>query len=69
MTKPDIPTEPTTRCVHVFHHQETRRWTDYSGNYNTGFYRVDRYYCEKCLHVEEKTQTAHTRDTPDWYRE
>ena len=58
----------TIECEHVFRHLETVRWTNDSGNYNTGFFRVDRFYCEKCLFGREVSKSACQRDTPDWYR-
>jgi hypothetical protein len=56
-------------CDHKFVHLDTTRWTDMSGTYAIGFFKVDRFFCEKCLEQKEVKKEAWQRDTPDWYRE
>ena len=55
-------------CDHKYVHLDTARFADNSGTYNTKFVRIDRFFCEKCLHETEKVKTDYSRETPDWYR-
>jgi hypothetical protein len=57
-----------TPCKHNFVFLRTSKWTDYSGNYNTGYFRIDYYYCNHCLEYKEVKRSDYCRDTPDWYR-
>ena len=36
--------------------------------YNTGWYRHDTYFCEKCLEQKTVTKTEYSRDMPEWYK-
>ncbi len=56
------------QCDHQFVHLETVKHEDFRGTYSTRFVRIDRFFCEKCLHVEEKKREEHSRDTPEWYK-
>lgn len=38
------------------------------GSFSAKFVRIDRFFCQKCLHTEEKRQEGSHRDTPDWYK-
>lgn len=55
-------------CDHVFVILRTAKWMDQTGSYNTGFFRVDTFYCQKCLEQKEIPKSSWCRDTPDWYR-
>ena len=56
----------TAKCEHKFMHFETIRHNQYAG-YSTHYTRVDRFYCERCLHEEEKRRETYSRDVPEWY--
>jgi len=63
-----IPTSDN-QCEHKFEFLRTAKWTDYSGSFNTGFFRIDTFYCTKCLEQKEVKKSELVRDTPDWYRD
>lgn len=54
---------------HDFAFLRTAKWTDGSGSYNIGFFRVDTFFCRKCLKQQEVKKETYTRDTPDWFRD
>lgn len=58
-------------CKHKFVHYETvkEKPRDIPNSYGRlGWKRVDRFYCEKCLEIVEKTKEArHYDDQPDWF--
>ncbi len=54
-------------CKHKYIHLDTSKWTTSEG-YNLGFYRKDRFFCEKCLEQKVIEKHEYSRDTPDWYK-
>ncbi len=55
-------------CKHEFAHIETKKWSDSSGGYQIQWVRVERFFCTKCLHQEDKKREEWSRDTPEWYK-
>jgi hypothetical protein len=59
------------QCEHKFVHLETvKEKPRYIPNTSitSGWKRVDRFFCEKCLETIEKVQTEpHWKDQPDWF--
>lgn len=55
-------------CNHKYVHLETAKWIDSSGTYNNGFFRIDRFFCEKCLDRKEVKKSEWCRETPEWFR-
>lgn len=53
-------------CEHKFVHFETFKSRE-SGIYQTGWKRVDRFFCEKCLEYKDVEQMEWSRDKPIWY--
>lgn len=51
---------------HKFVHLETKRSTKMS-NYQSGWTRIDTFFCEKCLVYKDKKQEEWSRDKPSWY--
>ena len=60
-----------SKCEHKYVHLETvkEKPQGISGTYSyTDWKRVDRFFCEKCLEVVERTKTASGRgEQPDWF--
>lgn len=63
----ESPAVATSTCQHKFVHFETIRHNQYAG-YSTHYTRIDRFYCERCLHQEEKRREEYSRDVPEWYQ-
>lgn len=53
-------------CDHIYKYIETIKSSDSSG-YNIMYKKVDRFYCEKCLHQTEKIKKEYSREKPEWY--
>ena len=54
---------------HKYVFLQTRKWSNYDGNRNTHYIRVDEFFCEKCLEYEEKRFDEYKREVaPDWFR-
>jgi hypothetical protein len=56
-------------CPHKFVFLRSAKWKDDSGSYNTGYFRVDTFFCERCLKYKEIKQSDYARDTPTWYKD
>jgi len=54
-------------CEHNYQFLRTAKFTDNRGNYNTHFFRVDTFFCTKCLEQKELKKDEYSRDTPAWY--
>jgi len=54
-------------CDHDWAHLETRKWTG-TGGYNIRFFRVDEFFCRRCLRRREIKREEDSRDTPEWFR-
>jgi len=55
------------KCDHKFVHLDTNTWTDTSGAYQIGWFRIDRFFCEKCLEEKSVKKEEWARDKPEWY--
>jgi hypothetical protein len=55
-------------CEHKFVHLRTAKWTDDSGGYSTGYFRVDTFFCEQCLQYKRIKQEGYHRGHPEWYK-
>lgn len=61
------PLPATLPCSHTYAHLETVTYNKDAG-YNTQFVRIDRFFCTKCLHTEDRRREGYHRDTPEWFR-
>ncbi len=61
--------EENVTCEHRFVFLRSVKWTDDSGSYNTHFFRVDTFFCEKCLEQKEVKKDEYSRETPNWYKD
>jgi len=70
-----VPSEPRDEhfqcsgvaCPHKFVHLNTRCWLEYAGYRCSYYYRVDTFFCEKCLTYEEKKFHSTGEKYPDWW--
>ncbi len=53
-------------CSHEYVHLDTDLKME-SGNYGSVYTRIDRFFCNKCLHEVEKTKTEESRNGPVWW--
>jgi hypothetical protein len=56
-------------CKHKFVHKSTDSFYRDNGRYSKIYTSIDYYFCEKCLHEEEKKKTLSIADhetLPDW---
>lgn len=53
-------------CEHEYLHLDTNFYKE-SGGYDNTYTRIDRFYCKKCLHEEEKLKTESSREKPSWW--
>ena len=54
-------------CVHDYLHLDTDFIIE-TGGYDNTYIRLDRFYCKKCLHLEEKRKSESSRGKPTWWR-
>lgn len=66
---PARPSEKT--CEHKFVHLETikkkQQYIANTGGSYSPWERTDRFFCEKCLEVVEKTKEGYEREQPNWF--
>ena len=55
-------------CEHKFVFLRTAKWLADQGGYNTGYNRVDTFFCEHCLEYKTVEQKGYYRESPEWYR-
>lgn len=53
-------------CTHKYVHLETI-YKYAMGNYSDTYTRIDRFFCERCLHEDTKIKTETSRGSPDWW--
>ena len=55
-------------CKHKWVFMETARVKACTYPPVSGWKRIDRFYCEKCLEIKELTkETPHYHDKPEWF--
>jgi len=54
-------------CSHKFAHLSTHCRKKYDGEGISDYYRIDRFFCERCLHTETKKYTHRGREYSDWW--
>lgn len=55
-------------CEHKYVFLRTCKGENSSTGYNTHFWRIDYFFCERCLDEQQRKNEAYSRDTPEWYR-
>lgn len=53
-------------CEHKFVFMDSSKKME-SGTYQTHWIKVDRFFCEKCLHYETVKTSEWDRDPPEWW--
>ena len=57
-----------SKCQHEFVFLRSAKWAETSGGYNDEYFRLDTFFCSKCLEQKEVKKSECCRATPDWYR-
>ncbi len=59
--------EKKKQCVHKWVFMESNKFSEYRGNRNYNYTKIDRFYCEKCLKTKEVKHEETSYERPDWY--